>query len=422
MKKFRLPQSNAPQEITTLLFTAWVQLLAAQRLALPQHGSGRTAQGQETYSFGAPTDNNFVLERSLNGEWRLQSSQGLAAQDIQAIVNDALERVSSGDFGDDVVYQTTMQAKAFAINPVSMSQFARMLGDQVYINGPRRLGDRVLLEFRPKAPDDPTVPQLLVPETDIDVTIFTPGPTAGDLAQKTATGMAETVGAICAVALGRAVDVPMTIFASPAEVAASAKARRYDTSILGLARDHVSLDIFGDLAALGGMDAMLRVRGALLSYHAALQQASPDVAMMLLVSSLEALIVPRPEWRKEKATKRFIDALSQLCPDVVDSLVNHANVEQAFEYKKRGGPRARRRQLLDQIYALRSNPTHSGLGLSGAGMLSMFSDSGAMRTALLSDLARGALLQFLQAPRSSLIGHPMFDEGTECGSAGNLPR
>ena len=184
----------------------------------------------------------------------------------------------------------------------------------------------------------------------------------------------------------------------------------------------MSLDIFGDLAALGGMDAMLRVRGALLSYHAALQQASPDVAMMLLVSSLEALIVPRPEWRKEKATKRFIDALSQLCPDVVDSLVNHANVEQAFEYKKRGGPRARRRQLLDQIYALRSNPTHSGLGLSGAGMLSMFSDSGAMRTALLSDLVRGALLQFLQAPRSSLIGHPMFDEGTECGSAGNLPR
>jgi hypothetical protein len=411
MKKFRLPQSNAPVEVTILLFTAWVQFLAEQRLALQQHGAGHTAQGRETYNFGSPTDNNFVLERSPNGQWKLQSSQGLAEKDIQAIVSDALRKVASGDFGDDVVYQATMQAKAFAINPVSMSQFARLLGDQIHIDGSRRLGDRVLLEFRPKAADDPTVPQLFTPETDITVTIFTPGPTASDLAQKVAIGMMETVGAICAFALGRVVDVPLVIFPLHGEAAAVARSRRYDRSILGLAREHVSLDIFGEFATLGGMDGMLRVRGALLSYHASLQQSSPDVALMLLVSSLEALIVPRAEWRKEKATKRFIEALSDLCSDSIDSLVNHPNVEQAFSYKKKGGPRAQRRQLLDQIYALRSNPTHSGLGLSGAGMLSMFADSGSMRTALLSDLARGALLKFLQAPRSSLIGHPMFDQG-----------
>jgi hypothetical protein len=412
MKKFRLPQRSAPVEVTTLLFTAWVQSLAEQRLALRQHGRGSTAQGEETYNFGDPTASNFVLERSLNGRWKLQSSQGLAENDIQAVVSDALEKVASGDFGDDVVYQTTMQAKSFAINAVSMSQFARLLGDQKYIDGSRRLGDRVLLEFNPKAPDDPAASQLFAPETDITVTIFTPGPTAGDLSQKIAMGITETVGAICAFALGRVVEVPLMIFPLSGEAAAVAHSRRRDRPILGLAREHVSLDIFGEFAALGDMDGLLRVRGALLSYHAALQQSSPDVALMLLVSSLEALIVPRPEWRKEKATKRFIDALSDLCPEVIDSLVNHPNVERAFGYKKRGGPRAQRRQLLDQIYALRSNPTHSGLGLSGAGMLSMFADSGSMRTALLSDLACGALLQFLQAPRSSLIGHPMFDQGT----------
>jgi hypothetical protein len=412
MKTFRRPQSSAPVEVTTLLFTAWVQSLAEQRLALGQHGSGRTAQGGETYNFGDPTASNFVFERSLNGQWNLRSSQGLAEKGIQAIVSDALGKVASGDFGDDVVYQTTMQAKAFAINPASMSQFARLLGDQKYIDGSLRLGDRVLLEFKPKAPDNPAVPQLFAPETDITVTIFTPGPTAGDLAQKIAMGITETVGAICAFALGRVVDVPLMIFPLTDEAAVAAQSRRWDRSILGLAREHVSLDIFGEFAALGSMDGLLRVRGALLSYHAALQQSSPDVALMLLVSSLESLIVPRPEWRKEKATKRFIEALSDLCPEVIDSLVNHPNVEQAFSYKKKGGPRAQRRQLLDQIYVLRSNPTHSGLGLSGAGMLSMFADSGSMRTALLSDLARGALLQFLQAPRSSLIGHPMFDQGT----------
>lgn len=42
-------------------------------------------------------------------------------------------------------------------------------------------------------------------------------------------------------------------------------------------------------------------------------------------------------------------------------------------------------------------------------MLSILAEPGTMRVALLSDLARGALLAFLQAPRSSLIGHPIFD-------------
>ena len=53
---------------------------------------------------------------------------------------------------------------------------------------------------------------------------------------------------------------------------------------------------------------------------------------MLLVTSLEALIVPRPDWRKEKATKRFIEAIRKLCPDMVDAVVSHGNVEQAFDY------------------------------------------------------------------------------------------
>jgi len=210
--------------------------------------------------------------------------------------------------------------------------------------------------------------------------------------------------------VGRAVDVPLVIFPAEPQETAAAQALRYDNSILGLARDHVSLDVFDEFMALGDQDGFMRVRGALLSYHAALQQANPDVALMLLVTSLEALIVPRPVWRKEKATKRFIEAIGELCPDVVGDVVNHANVEQAFGYRRRGGIEARRRQLLDRIYDLRSNPTHSGIRLSGVGMLSILADPGRMRVALLSDLARGALLRFLQAPRSSLIGHPMFEQ------------
>jgi hypothetical protein len=43
-------------------------------------------------------------------------------------------------------------------------------------------------------------------------------------------------------------------------------------------------------------------------------------------------------------------------------------------------------------------------------MLFAMGDASSMRVALISELAKGALLRFMQAPRSSLIGHPMFDK------------
>lgn len=379
-------------------------------MSLTQHGSGSTAGGNKTFSFGDPTKTNFVLEHSRNGSWSLKSNQEVAEKDIETIIADALDRVSSGDLSGNVVYQTTLKSRAFSISPESMLQFARLLGDQVTITGRRRLSDRVLLEFSPEPPKDPAALQLFALQTEIKVTIFVPGPIASDLTQKIAAGMAEITGAICALALGCVVEVPMSIFPTKPDDVDAAKALRYDISVLGLARDGVSLDVFGEFSVLGGADVIMRIRGALLSYHAAIQQAVPDVATILLVSSLEALITPRQAWRKDKATKRFIEAIEELCPDVVDELVNHANVQQAFDYRQKGGIRARRRQLLDQIYTLRSDPSHSGIGLSGAGMLSMFVESGSMRIALLSDLVRGALLRFLQAPRSSLIGHPLFNQ------------
>ena len=159
-----------------------------------------------------------------------------------------------------------------------------------------------------------------------------------------------------------------------------ARRRRLDPSILTLDRDGISLDIFDDFFARADLDGFTRVRGALLSYHAALQQTNPDVALMLMVSAMEALIVPHPEWRKNKVTKRFIGAIVDLCPEAVDRLVNHANVEQAFSYKRKGGPGPRRGQLLNTIYELRSAPTHSGVGLSGARLMAPVS-SGTLNVA-----------------------------------------
>jgi len=64
-----------------------------------------------------------------------------------------------------------------------------------------------------------------------------------NLTQRVATGIAEITGAIYALALGRVVDVPLTIYPANTEDGELALARRDDSSILGLARDSVSLDV-----------------------------------------------------------------------------------------------------------------------------------------------------------------------------------
>lgn len=412
---FRLPEFQGPADIGDLLFTGWVQRFAQERLSISQHGTGGAPDGGSLFNFGDPSSSSFALERSNNGNWTLKSVQNIDVSAISSIVSDAIERFSAGDVGGDVVYLATMTSRAFAMGPLDMSNFMRRLGDQKWIAGRRRLGDSVLLEFTPEAAADSNQPQLFVPETAITVTMFVGGPIAGGLTNRVASVMIEIVGAICAFALGNCVDIPLVIRPASAEDAAAIQELRRDPSIPGLARDGVSLDIFGELAAIGGLVAFGRARGAFLSFHAALEQHSPDVATMLFVSSMEALITPFQSWKKEKATKRFIEAINELCPDAIDAVVNHDNVEQAFSFRRSGSAQQSRRRLLDSIYDTRSVPTHSGIGLKGSSGMAMFADSGSIRIALLSDLARGAILNFLQAPRSSLIGCPSFAQQSDTG-------
>jgi hypothetical protein len=408
MDAFELPPQKFPDDVDTYLFVSWVQYFSRERLSLEQHGSSGKVSTGIKFTFGSPTDSHFILERSNKGIWTVAKNVDVNPSVLADIVDEAISRLSSGDLGDGVVYQTTLKSKGFSMSAGDLSQFMRRLGDQVPITGMRRLGDYVIIEFSQEPPADPNAPLLFVPETSIKVTVFAPGPIASTLTHRTASGTFEIVAAICAFALGNPIETPIVAMPSPADAADPQRAIRHDASTLGLARDSVSLDIFGEFLLLGGPQAVLKVRGALLAYNAALQQSSSDVALMLLVSSIEALIVPSQDWKKDKATKRFIEAVNELCPEVVDTLVSHGNVEEAFDCKIRGGEIQRRKRLLDRIYEFRSIPTHQGLGLSTSEAFIALASPGSMRVALLSDLARGAILNYLRSPRSSLIGHPSF--------------
>jgi hypothetical protein len=390
---------------------SWITKFASERLAVAQQGSGSESSGRRTYSFGAPNAPHFVLATTSPGElWEMTQCEDLPLDLVRKVINESVARTAAGDLGGDVTYSVEMTTAPIAIDARLGLHFQRLLGDQARIVGQRRLSNQVVLDFSEDTPEPPTGPLLFAPRSHVQCYLFAPGPIHGPLSLNTAIGMSEVTSAICTVALGRVAEfnTGQLLFPAAEPVAAAARTLRDDPTIMGLARDGVSLDVFGELTQRGGSDSFLKVRGALLSYHAALQQSNADVATILLVAALEALITPAQPWRRSRTTKRFVDALQELCPDAVDAMVAHDNVQQALAYKRRGGLQARRKQMLVRLYDLRSTPAHEGLGLTRRSALLMLGDPGAMRVALVSDLVRAALLAFMQSPRSFLTGHPAF--------------
>ena len=135
MRRFQLPATGLPSEVNDLLFVAWVQYFAAQRFALQQYGSGSDAEGNATYNFGSPAESNFTLRRSPAAYWNLESAKNITESVVEAIVNDAIVKFAARDFGGDVIYQTALKASGNETIPELMPNFARLLGDQVFIQG-----------------------------------------------------------------------------------------------------------------------------------------------------------------------------------------------------------------------------------------------------------------------------------------------
>lgn len=410
LPRFQIPRGNLPDPtVAAELFVQWCTLLARTRLGLQDASSG-TEASKHTYRFGQSPDKTFTLARDIATDtWALEICTGVEETAIASVVSEALARTATQDSGDDIIYQAELVSRSFTLSPGFQLHMMRLLGDQVRISGPRRLSDRILLEFVEELPDNPP-PLLFAPNLRIKVTVFAPGPVNGTLAQRVASGLVETAAAICAFAIGRVVDKPLLIgFPLLEAEAVRAREMRLDPSIRGLARAGVSLDIFGDLARLGGMDAALRGRAAFITLHEALVQTNPDVATILFVTAIEALIAPTQPWGRDRVVKRFVEGVLSLCEPAVDSALAHANVEQAFQFRKRGKVTRQRQDLVERIYDLRSHPSHRGVSLSGGGTLGLLVGDGTMRLAILSDLARGALLGYLAAPRSFLAGHPTID-------------
>ena len=179
-----------------------------------------------------------------------------------------------------------------------------------------------------------------------------------------------------------------------------------DPNIGTLTRNGVILDIYEDLFSRGGLESVNRVRNALLSYDSAIRQHREQAALILYVVAAECLTNPFQPWKTERLTTRFIKFFDELMPDDLDAIVQHGNFEAAFGITRGSrSARALRREFLDAIYSQRSEPVHEGLSASFQGMAGMGSPAH-LRRALASQFAQNAILRFLEAPRTTLIGHP----------------
>jgi hypothetical protein len=313
---------------------------------------------------------------------------------------------SDEDLGGYVWYTCTLVAEQLNLaSPMFQSRMQERLHTTTPISGWRRLGWGVLLNFREDVSEggnEQPVPAMFRPPPVVDAYIAAVGPVDGPFTRPMAHALAEVVAAICTFALGRPVDLPPTLWPAQDEVA-DLEARQADAGLGTLARHNIALDRLH--LARDDRPSWDRLRGALLSYDAALRQQREQVAMILYVVAAECLTNPFQRWKTERLTARFVEFFDELMPDFLDEMVQHGNFEQAFNIRRgTKQPRTLRRKLLGKLYAFRSEPVHEGLAMAYEGM--SFSGLAGQRRMLASWFAEWAILRYLQEPRSSLIGHP----------------
>jgi hypothetical protein len=335
---------------------------------------------------------------------------------IDEISAKAAGYVEARDFGGVVWYSTELHEVKIEFSPFSvMGPLLQRLGSQTRIADWRRLGTNILLEFVEEIPEGWAEKQpILAPTAVVRVHIAASGPCAGYFSSRMAHDVIETVGAISTFALGRPVQLPHAIFPARDEDVPELDKRRTDPEIPTLARRGTSLDIFSLLAVDGGFDVFKRARAALITFDAAVRQERDSVATILYVVAAECLTTPNTRWRLEKLTKRFIKFFDELMPAELDQIVAHGNFEEAFGIRRgTRTERALRRELLDRIYSYRSEPLHEGLDPSYRGLGVVVDSANEIRRGLLADFAEAAILQYLEAPRVSLVGHPVIDPPEE---------
>jgi hypothetical protein len=387
-----------------LLFVNWVQSLVTDRLGL--HGT----QG----SWDLLIDNAGRKVALDIKPPRYKVNWTSATQDgpvVDAIVDEAWGRTQTSDFGPGAWYKTKFISEVNLNSDLGQLHFRRSLSEHQRrrLHGPVRFTNDVLLEFEQKNLQ-PT--PIAIPNFAVQATMRAAGPGPGPFTTRSGSELATLVRAVLAWATAAPIKHEfggMTFPEDPKDVA-PAQQLLADGSVGELTVDGIILSQrMGDFGQLGRQmrdpELLRRVHGSFYAYEQALLQEGEYVALVMLVSAVEALAVPNVRrWDKERPVARFVEFVKQATPEKLDEIMRSRDFKQVF------GNKTSKTSFLQDLYARRSTPLHTGFMQHNVqGALGGFLDEGGTRVALVSELVRACINSFLHVPFSSLVGHPAVD-------------
>ena len=390
-----------------LLFANWVQSLLTERFGL--HGT------QGTWEFLIDQAGRKVVLDIMPPAFQLRwSSSDEDRPAVEAIIEEAWRRTRARDLGPGTWFRTRFTSQVGWSTDVYHLQVTRFVMEhrQRRYSGRFRFTDEVLLEFEQRQSNPGPINP---PDFTVNVTLRAPGPGPGPFTTKSVNDAATILRAATAYWTAAFLEHEPggLVFPAKQEDVAAAQLHLSDPAVEYIAAEGIALGPrISEFAASGAGDFELfqRALGGLYAYEQALNQASEYVAIVMLVSAIEALSIPNTGWEGKRKVARFIDFVVSSAPATLNQVIVHNNFPQAF------GNRRSQTKFLNEIYSRRSRPLHTGFlqhNVEG-----FFGDlTGApMRVALISGLVRDCIASFFAFPFSSLIGHPEADPKAKKGS------
>jgi hypothetical protein len=388
---------NLPIEKPELqrLFVDWLIQLLDERYGVKARGSSG-AQWNVTLS----DDSRIEVEFDHSGQPMVQGPIKYE-DDLTSVAEDAHRRTLELDFGTGAWWKASFSTDMgdAGMWGITTLHFMRIMSEHNSrrFQGDWRLGGEALVSFQQveQAPAP-----VVIPKFDVQVTFRVPAPGPGPHAEF----IAEELGTFLRATASFATAAPLlgltSLFPAEEEEVTDATAKLPGAPELPVEGEPLWPQILSLVQGLDSPEAIRRVQGAMYAYEQAMRQESEYVTIALLVSALEALSVPNANWKLERVTTRFFRFVQELCPHALSEVMRHANFTQAF------GTYTSERRFLDSLYSLRSQPLHTGFLQHRLSAVPMRGGTAGIRIALISELVRAGIVEFLRRPFSSLIGHP----------------
>lgn len=390
-----LPLGHAAAEDDFARFVDWCHALMSERPGVQQYGGDKNKHTLTLKDGPAIT----FLRDPATGNCAAESTDPLPPE-VVSILREAGAHAARGDLGQSQWWRVTFTSHN-EMDATFGLHMMRLLGQRRAFVGRWRLGQDALIEF---SVEDPKQLIAFTKQT-LKVTFRCPGPGHGPRAGRFAQMQADAIRAVLsfctATTLGGGVGFPRPVNEPEFPRGSAVNLAIQELSVGGIP----IWSRISEAAATGAIEFTARVLNALTAFEHAHNQPTDGAATMFYVSAIEALTVPNHKYLHLRVTNRFVNSLVDLAKPKLEETLKHANFVEAY-----GTTLKTPKQLAERIYHLRSSPVHTGrFGLSRNVMLGLDSMSGQIRTALLAEIAEAAIVEFVQCPFTSLIGHMDFD-------------